>query len=264
MFLLELKRGLNRKSFKLTLIIELVLIGIHLFEIYPMSLSISRVDEYTKAYLISSYEKFMSFELSKSGNIFIIMMPILAALPFSDTYLEDISNGFNSFLYTRYEKYKYCIYKYIVNFLIGGITIAIPLVIDFIGCSMLYPSIQPNNVFGGWYVIKEGVLPNLFASNPNMYILITIFINFLFGGIFSSIALSASIFTNKRFIVVLTPFIISLITSLLLNFINKYKYDPSYFLYGNRASIILVFAEATFIIMITSILFYYGDKKNEF
>lgn len=267
MFYAELKRGFSKLSFKIALIIGIVFVVVNIIKIIHMEttsleIPVDDVYIYTHAYIISSYDMFMLFKMSGEGNIFIIMLPLLSAIVYSDSYIEDSKGRISNFIYTRERKEKYIVCKYAVNFILGGIVIIIPLLIHMIICCMLYPTTQMDPMLGGMD-IRDGFLPQFFYWNSTIYALLRIFICFIFAGAYSSIALAASVFIKNKFAVVLIPFTIGFLGMLFTEIIGKKTYSHVGILYQDGASIGIVSVHFLIILVSSFLIFYYGVKKCE-
>lgn len=261
MFFQEIKRGLSRISFRIALLIGIIANIMSVFITNPGTYSI---DNYIKAYEISAYDNFIFFNLNSLSNVMILIFPILSAVSYSDSYLEDINSGFINYIYTRYSKSKYLICKFCSNFIISGLCVAVPLIINLIILILTVPSIKTNAILGRYTILCGGLLSSLFYNNPILYILLWILIYFMYSGAFASIALSISIVIKNKFVVLFVPFLLCNVIGIVLNLIGKYSYSPSSFLYlSNNQSIDIIIIEFILIVLISAFIFYVGGNKNE-
>lgn len=261
MFFQEIKRGLSRTSFKVVLLIGIIA---NIMSIFITNSGLYSIENYIKAYEISAYDNFIFFNLNSVSNVMILIFPILSAMSYSDSYLEDVNSGFVNYIYTRYSKQKYLICKFGSNFIISGLGIAIPLIINFIILILTVPSIQPNPILGKYTILCGGLASPLFYTHPILYILLWVLIYFMYAGAFASIALGISIAIKNRFVVLFVPFLLCNVIGIVLNLIDKYCYSPLSFLYvSNNQSLNVVIAEFIAIVMISIAIFYLGGNRNE-
>ena len=271
---IELKRGFRRKTFLITLAIGIViclgdiLIGSQFYirRIFDSGFGIQGFYmEFMKGYVQSPYELFSLFGSSQISNLFFVLIPILSAISFSDSYLEDLNSGFLKNVLSRCSKRKYLHSKFLSNFIISGITIAIPLLIQLIFLLATRPNITPYKLAG---TMRKGWLNvDLFLNNPLAYTLMWIFISFMFAGVIASIALGISIVIRNKFVAVISPFIVVMGIHILFQPLGLYKYSVFDFLYGGASIIGMKFYHMiiTFAVMflVTYIPFYFGGKANE-
>lgn len=262
MFFIELKRGFSKKSFKVA-----VGIGI-IFSILSISKSFTYnkdiLNEYINGYINNSFSNFIIFNLNPISNLFIIIIPILSSLGYADSYIEDVQYGLIKNIYTKKSKLAYVISKYWANFIIGGITLSVPLLLNYLILILLYPSIPSDPILGKLTILEGGLFYRLFYSNGNLYIIMWIIIYFLYAGSFASIALCFSKVIKNKFIVIFIPFILYFLIEIFAEVINKLEYSPQYFLYlGTDQNFHIVLGEFLLSFIITFILFCFGGLNND-
>lgn len=262
MFLVELKRGFSRLSFKIAVFIGIIFCLLSLVETKGFSEHL--LSDYIKTYLDTPFDRFIFFNLNPVSNILILIFPIISAISYSDSYLEDVNSGFIKAIYTKEKKVKYLILKFLSNFIVAGTAIAAPLLLNFIALILLYPSIPTHAVLGRPTIMPGGLFPGLFYNHPAIYILIWILIYFLYSGAFASIGLSLGILIKNKFVTLIAPFIIYHIASIILQLMNKNLYEPLQFLYlSNNQNISAITLDFVLILIATICLFIYGGYKNE-
>lgn len=198
---LEFKRAINKKII-VVLSVGILLTLAHLYtEVIPMN----TYQRGESPYLTPFTTWFANDSFSIYSQIFFMQLPILASIPYADSYWVDKNSGFIKCIYTRVKKNDYLIAKYITNFIVGGAVIAIPLIFNIYLLFMKLPALKPS-IFSGLELPKE-MFGNLYYLHPYIYVLVYLFINFMFGGVYSSIGLSISSFCKNRFLVVVIPFL---------------------------------------------------------
>ncbi len=261
MFFQEIKRCFSRISFKIALLIGIVLciLSSILMKTEPYS-----IQYYIKAYEISSYDNFIFFNLNSISNILILIFPILSVLSYSDSYLEDIHSGLIKYIYTRYSKNKYLACKFVANFIAGGLAFVIPLIINFIILILSYPSLPTHSILGKQTILCGGLFASLFYAHPIIYIGMWLVIYFMYAGAFASIALGISTIIRNKFVVLFIPFLLCNVIGIVLDVMNKYYYSPLSFLYlSTKQDIRIIICEFVGIMIVSISMFYFGGTKNE-
>lgn len=152
------------------------------------------------------------------------LMPILAAFPFSFSYIDDLKSGVIKYIDIRYNHTKYLFEKLLVNGVAGGIALSLPTIISTIIVSIFFNG--NINDFSG-KGMSGGVFSNLVIYNFYLYIAVHIFIEFIFGFAYSSIALAVSSFIRNTIAVMLSPFLFWVGGDLLFNAFNIQQYVPT-------------------------------------
>ncbi|MFR1709714.1 MAG: hypothetical protein ACLSV2_12500 [Clostridium sp.] len=269
MLKLELKRGLKRKTFIVALLVTTIfcvvqhLVSNYWWIIMPHANDSVFFDTFLKSGIVSAYQCFIFFNLTPLGNLLFILMPILVAISYGDSYLEDLNSGFLKNILSRCSKQKYLKSKFLANFIISGITIAIPLIVNLLLLITTQASILPEKLSTN--TLMAGSLNlDMYLNHPALYILMWILIYFAFAGAISSITLGLSMVTRNKFIVLIAPFIIVQAMGILLGLLNLRDYSVAKFLYSYpEPNPIAMFITFTVIIMATFLPFYFGGKSNE-
>lgn len=263
MFKTEFKRAFSTISFKIAILIGLIFsilnaIKYNSFSIGEQLKSVAKMDP------VTPFQNFMLFQLNPISNVFILIIPLLCTLAYGDSYAEDVNSRFLNSLITRVSKGKYLTTRYIVNFIMAGVTIAVPLLINFIIAMLSTPNIEPDIIYGNSPMLSDSFLIGLYFAHPIIYSLMLIVIDFFWAGAFASIALGVSIFVKNKFLVLIIPFILNFFIPSILQAFNLYGYQPMELTYvvclGNPIGISFEFI---FVVIATFSLFYFGGKKHE-
>lgn len=190
------------------------------------------------------------------------LMPILAALPFSSSYLEDIKNGMIKYIDLRISHKKYLITKIFTNGLAGGLAVSLPTIILTIAVKIFFNG-NIDGFFGkGAY---GGVFANLLLHNFYLYVLVHILIEFIFGFAYSNIALATSAFVKNTIAVMISPFLFWVGGDLILQFFNIKSYLPTeinQFYLSPEVTVIEIILELTVITFFSFILFVFKARKR--
>ena len=261
LFFHEIFRGVNKKAFKVCTIIGSILCILNAMQSFTAK---DPLNEYLNSYISTPIDEFILFNLSPLSNLFILILPLIASIAYSDTYFEDIRSGFVKLVCTRYSKRRYLIIKFAVNFIIAGITYVVPLILNIIVLLLRHPNISENPILGKLTIYPTALFSEMFYKNPWAYIGMWILIYFIYAGAFASVALAVSIFIKNKFIIVAFPFILCQTMALFLSIIDKYEYYPLSFLYVSIRQNINIILGVFFVIFISSaIVFFIGGERRE-
>ncbi len=257
MLLQEMKRGFSRRSFLIVFTIGLIICTISAF-------NVSTYTDMVQGYVFTLYDGFFIFYPVSYSTTFIIIVPLLSCICYSDTYCEDLNSGFIKSIYTRKKKEQYLIIKYIANFIISGIAISVPLIVNYIILILRCPNIKPNAILGPNTILYTQLFSNVFYKHPTLYIALWIGIYFMYSGLFASIGLSLSTLIRKKNIALFLPFILSIVVELIVEIFDKLSYNPVNFLNMNLyQSFTIIIGEFLILSMISFTLFFVGGKRSE-
>ena len=250
---IDFKRAVYNKQFIIVITIGVLL---SLTQIYMEVIPYLKYYEGGASYF-NPFVKWISNDgFNVCGLLFYIILPVLASSPHSDSYWVDKHSGFNRSIYTRIKKKDYFISRYITNFIVSGIVIVIPLILNFYILMMLLPAVPPS-IFEASLTPKD-MFSSLYYFHPYLYAGIYLLLAFIFAGAFSSIGLAVSAYCNNRLLVVTTPVLIY-ISMHIFELAGLPHLVPAKFLVAsqpvfsiNVLSIIIIF----FIIFISSLVIY--------
>lgn len=265
MFFSELKRAFSRNSFKLMILLVSIICLINLWDVFKVVWNNEDIlSQYIGGYVSTSFSGFMFFNSNPFANILIIIMPIISAFSFSDSYIEDMKSGIIQSMYTRQSRVKYFINKYFANFIVSGVAFSLPLLLNYILCIMLKPSVQPDPILTGKIIMKGGLFTDLFYSNAHLYTIMWIGIYFLYSGTFASIGLCASKVIKNKYIVLFVPFILNIVVIILGEIFDGLKFVPSSFLYLSRNQhFSIIMGEFIVVSIITFVLFCFTGVRSD-
>jgi hypothetical protein len=156
----------------------------------------------------SSFMFFMGYDMyGGQGTIFYQMAPLLAAIPYANSYYVDISEGYVKNIISRKNKKEYLVAKYLAVFLSGGIAVTVPLILDIMMCTAFLPSYPP--VEGtGVFAVTDSIL---YAAHPCLYIAGFLLIDFLLGGIYAVSVLLATNLVQNKYLLIIFPYLFMLV-----------------------------------------------------
>lgn len=194
---------------------------------------------------------------------YIFMMPIIAALPYSLTYIEDIENNMITNINARINHSRYIYTKIIINAVSGGIVVTIPIIISLIVTSLFFGgTVQDFSTYKAF----GGTFNKLFQNNYYIYILIHLSIQFLFGFSYATIALAVSTKIKNSMAILLSPFLFwaggSVIVSLIqLPISTPMEINQFYMCKNLTFKEILI--QLSFVFLISLITFIFNTRKED-
>ena len=127
-------------------------------------------------------------------DVYLLLMPVIASLPFSTSYNSDKSDGFKPFVSKEISLFSYSVTKYIVTFFYG-LLYTFPFILSLLFCKLTIPDGVPTA--GSGIINDNGMFANLYETSPITYIAVYIGINFLFAGLMALLGLVASAFPKR-------------------------------------------------------------------
>ncbi len=217
----------------------------------------------------SLYNKWIGQEwVSMASSLLFLLLPLTASLPYSWNYCIEKKSGYINNVFTRVNKSRYIKTKFLTTFLVGAISIFIPLLVNIIVVSSFIPAAKPNVYYDIYYNMPIScVFSEMFYKTPLLYTVMKILLISSFGGSFSVLGQATGTIIKNRFIVVLFPFVFMLLFNYIVNvFSENVELSPIQFLYGGGdalSSYWIVIAEL-FLLLTSSFLMMKikGEKKD--
>lgn len=190
-------------------------------------------------------------------DIYTIIMPLLACIPYSTSLYFDRETNFYTYIITRTKKKNYFISKILVNGLVGGFILGLPTLLFYLFLTIIVPG--PIIDFG---VHPIGFLSELFMRNPNLYILFTILIEFLFGMTYATFALAISKFNVNKILILLTPFVCWYVGTFIFERLKFFAISPASFnafMVRGFSNIYIILGQAVAIMTISTLIILYKN-----
>jgi|CXWL01.1.fsa_nt_gi hypothetical protein len=205
-FFKEFFRAIFGRSFSVPLVVSLALLFLSLSQSYPL-------DPTPPPGWHPSY--FNAYNAWRAAiDAFVLFAPLAATLPYADSYLRDRDQGFARYALLRMTHRRYLVSKFVINGLVGGLAVALPMTLFFGYTFSFYARTLPPLAWSGYteeWMRAIGFLGGLFVPHPNLYIFARIILGFLFGFTSASLGMAASPFVRNRYIVLAFPLTFSLI-----------------------------------------------------
>lgn len=156
--------------------------------------------EYATICVLYFYFNAISF-----GGVFShYMLSILAALPFAANYSIEQQNGAVVYRILRSSKRNYCSTKILVSAICGGLTVCIGCLLFILALSTYLPLITSQKV------LELSAVPyacTLSIGGGVPYFVISLYLAFLRGALYSSVGMCVSAFLPNPYIAVCSPMI---------------------------------------------------------
>ena len=187
---------------------------------YWSRIGLNHIDEkYYAPFLDNAYRMWMSVDhRTPSSTLFYKLAPLLAALPCGWSIASERKSGYFSQICVAIPKGKYICAKCIAAFVVGGLVVAIPQLVNFLAVCCFVPMVTPvvtDAMYSG--IFFDNLFSYLFYNNPNIYVVAYVLLDFVLCGLWSAFVLVLGC-AVKSPIVLLTGSYLSLV---LLQFLNE-------------------------------------------
>lgn len=220
----EIKRSLFNKRFLLSLLISMVLVIWYSISRLPFcvekNLTFSTNLVHDDFLEISFTNWIGSHNIFLQQNIFYLILPILATLPFGGSLFSDINGGYIKSICTRVKKSNYLVAKYIAVFVSGGSAVVMPMLFSFVLSSAFLPTMLPEASYAYTNIASLHKWAGLFFTYPFLYLLLYLALTFVFAGLTACMALAVSYFSYKSFLTLIFPFFVYIFSSLFCELVN--------------------------------------------
>lgn len=156
---------------------------------------------------------FIRIRCTTRASTLILFAPLLATLPFSNSYLLDKESGFLRLMYLKIDQKKYIWIKIIINAVVSGLVISLASFLILVFLVALY-GIRNTNLNE-----VQGAFSSLFYQNKFFYSMLIIIISFIFSAIFSTLALGISPWIRNRYLTFIFPFFFYIISGTIFEYI---------------------------------------------
>lgn len=131
-----------------------------------------------------------------------LVLPLVAALPVATILRKDLDNGFLMQLRIK-RKLKPVLRGYLAwSFILGGLVVALPLLINIISLALVYPSVVPDNLLNQNILVinKNTLLVSLYYHHPWVHSFLNLLVVFFWGGLFAMFTTVMSLLLKNRFL----------------------------------------------------------------
>lgn len=142
--------------------------------------------------------------------LFYLVWPVLAAMPFGWSYLQERRDGLFNQLVSRMGRKSYYVVKYIAVFISGGLVVAVPVLFNLLVNATFCPYVLPN-ILNMLHISDGYFLSELYFTVPLAYALIWCGVDFLLGGAAAGLCFVVGTRLRLQVMTILTPFALLLV-----------------------------------------------------
>lgn len=210
---MELQKGLHSSTFYLSIIIGVLITTINVVENISTTSQITENIKQQFTGISSSYigaslfVNWIAVNIPSLGHqMYYLIWPILAALPYGWSYYQERHNGVYYQMVCRSSKTQYLVAKYLAVFISGGLAVSIPVLINLLISALICPYCIPKVITSIVAIFDGSFLSEIFYSSPWLHALIWCVVEFLWGGVAACCCLISGTKPRLQVIVTLTPF----------------------------------------------------------
>lgn len=259
-----------KKAFKNCFFLTAFCVGM-LFSILSAVYNIQRYDDTQRMYLMMGgnpmvqastlYNHWIGGEgVSLGSTLFFTLLPMLAAFPYGWSWCVERKSGYVRMAVIRGGKKNYVLAKACAVFLSGGLTVLIPLAVNFAAVTCFVPAVLPSVTYMPYYGVYHGTMwSGLFYTHPLIYVLLYLALDFVFAGLLAVAAMSVSVYVKNRVAVMILPYLAVLCLHQVRWMLYQILYSevsPLYFLHASIMSSntkgVVVFAEALILVLFSA------------
>lgn len=166
---IELERAFRSMSFKLSIIIGIIIVGIQFCrEVIPAAINpIYWIKSNTLQVPANAFANSIIMGDGAYYTLFVRLIPILATIPYAITYYTDNKKGIVKNYYSRTKKINYLIAKFIAVFTTGGTAAVFPLALNVFASAAVLPSFMIIN--GETTCNGNGMWSYILYSHPYIF-----------------------------------------------------------------------------------------------
>lgn len=261
---IELKRAFYNKLFLISVLIGCIITGMQIYQnVLPMMEY--NVNTYVEMPPHSVFSKWIGAGFTFWDDLFFIIFPLLASIPFADSFYIDCKTGYVKNIFTRTKKSDYYLSKFIAVFLSGGTTVIIPLLLNLYLSALCLPSIIPDVTAGTFPIFSNSTGAAFFYTHPFLYVFLYMLLIFIVSGILVTIALAFSFLVNYQYVVTLTPFMCLIFISFVSMFFSNPSLDISQWIKPSQTTVLnfAVIIPEMLVLALFVIITYFQEVRNE-
>lgn len=143
--------------------------------------------------------------VSYGRALFSLLWPVLTAMPYGWSYLQERRDGLYNQLISRTGRRTCYLAKYTAAFVGGGLAVSVPVLLNLLANAMFCPYVLPHIL--NLVQISDGYfLSELYFTVPWAYALIWCGVDFLLGGAAAGLCFGVGTWFRLQITTVLTPF----------------------------------------------------------
>jgi hypothetical protein len=206
------------------------------------------------------------------GTLFYLVLPILSALPYGASLYNERKNGYQIQVIARVGKKRYLAAKFITAFLSGVIVIGTLLVFDLMLCATICPLSSVHILTLEMPMYQGCFCVNLFYNYPILFLIASILMSSIWGGVCAVLAMAAEMFIHNAVIIILFPLILLYLVSFVTEYLQGilfhivYEYRPIFLFQAvcmNRNPAWYIAVWQIFILALSSAVYFGRGMKRE-
>lgn len=230
---IEIRRAFLNKRMLFALTAGIIICAVHFVQWLPTTFDYLKTPEGT---ILSFYPANVFSEWICSNNynweqyVYFLIFPLLACIPYGASLYDDWNGGYAKNIIIKRRKRDYFRAKWLAVFLSGGVSVTVPLILNFLAFLTIAPVNKPEIASLFYAVGGDNILAPLFYHYPFAYLILYMCIDFIYGGILSGICLMMTNMTQRRFVVEVTPLFIYIFLYAVIALMSEQEYSPVSFL----------------------------------
>lgn len=229
----EIKKALMNKYFICICLFGIILSILHCYQVltaynsYIIELEkyrgLSNLQYNPLAEITSAFTMWIGVDdTNKIAKIFFFIFPLMAVMPYCWSYCSDIKSGQAEKTVKEIGKFNYHLSKYTAVFISSGLTVSIPLLLDFLIILLFVPAIFPDSVYDIYYgIFSNNFMADIFYGQPFVYVLIFLLLCFGFCGLFGCLGYSISTLIKSKIVAIVVPTVLMILVEFVKNLIMK-------------------------------------------
>lgn len=150
--------------------------------------------------------------ITAASTLFYFLLPLMAAFPYGWSLVQEQRNAYIQNVVSRAGAKRYYGAKYLANFIVAGVTIGLPLLLNFIVVACFIPARLPDSIYQVYYaVFGQDMWALLFYTNPLLYDLLYFLLAILFAGLWAQLSFVLAAHFKRQAAVLLLPYLFLLI-----------------------------------------------------
>ncbi len=145
-------------------------------------------------------ESFSSYNM-----LYFLILPILAVMPYGLSFYNEWQSTYSAQIIVRCGRGKYLWAKYLATFISGGIAAALPLLLSLLLSACYLPAIPTDPVSLQTVLMDRSMWAFLYFEHPVCYALAYTGLDFVYGGLFACITMTAARWLRNRFGAAMLP-----------------------------------------------------------
>lgn len=196
----ELYRAFHSRTFVISLLIGSVICALDLIS---FSILVGFGGRYlAQAWIGTDY-------LFAYNQMFYILLPVLACLPYGGSLFTDIKTGYDKNICVKSSRLNYAFAKGVSVFLSGFVSVCLPLAMNLFIAAGLYSNYIPERLNATSIPLDDVYLfAAIYDKHPAIYCLAYILIDSLFAGAMVLTSLSLTVKVKSSFTAVVTPMVL--------------------------------------------------------